>query len=355
MNVPITTFEEFRDALSEYRLPRVILAALEFNLFTVMGKKGWRLPDLARELKVSERGLSILCRNLAMAGLLHKKGDMYCNSRLAATALNADDPAYRGNYLQLITNHANDWLRLAESVRSGQPLDKDEPEDPDYRRQFTWAMHHRTLETAPMIAAQLRLKRAKTLLDLGGGPGTYAMAFLAKHSGLRATVSDRPAALEVAKEIAATHKAGRRLSYLPLDLLTDDIPGPFDVIWYSNVLHIYSPEQNLGVFRRARAALSDGGRFIIQDAFLHDQQGLYPEEASLFAVSMLLFTDSGNTYSIADTTAWLKEAGFATIKSVKMRKGREDWEGGILEAVVPGRLPRMHDRRRGSARSSRSR
>src|SRR5690242_4217034 len=223
MNVPITTFEEFRDALSEYRLPRVILAALEFNLFTVMGKKGWRLPDLARELKVSERGLSILCRNLAMAGLLHKKGDRYCNSRLAATALNADDPAYRGNYLQLITNHANDWLRLAESVRSGQPLDKDEPEDPDYRRQFTWAMHHRTLETAPMIAAQLRLKRAKTLLDLGGGPGTYAMAFLAKHSGLRATVSDRPASLEVAKEIAATHKAGRRLSYLPLDLLTDDI------------------------------------------------------------------------------------------------------------------------------------
>src|SRR5690242_7920832 len=129
MKLPIRTFEEFRDVLSAYRLPRVILTALALDLFTVIGKKVWRLQDLAREMKVSERGLSILCRNLAMAGLLHKKGDVYSNSRLSATALNADDPAYRGNYLQLITDHANDWLRLADSVRSGEPLEKDELED----------------------------------------------------------------------------------------------------------------------------------------------------------------------------------------------------------------------------------
>ena len=352
---PIKTFEDFRDALAAYRLPRVILTALELKLFTVIGKNAWLLADLARELKVSERGLSILCRNLAMAGLLHKKGNRYRNSPLAATALNGDDPAYRGSYLHLITNHCTDWLRLMESIRTGEPLDKDEPEAPDYRRQFTWAMHHRTLETAPMISAQLPLKGVRTLLDLGGGPGTYAMAFLARNPGLRATVCDRPAALEVAREIAATHKAGARLSYLPLDLLSDDIPGQFDVIWYSNVLHIYSPEQNFHVFRRARAALADGGRLIIQDAFLHGREGLYPEEASLFAVSMLLFTETGNTYSVADTASWLKEAGFSSVRSLKMATGKEDWEGGILEAVVPAKPSKTRAPRRRSARNSRSR
>ena len=341
MRQPIKTFEQFRDALSAYRLPGVIFAVLEVGLFTVVGTRAWRLPDLARELKVSERGLSILCRNLAMAGLLHKKGDQYRNSRLAATALNADHPAYRGSYLNLIANHWKDWLRITESIRTGQPLNKDEPEEPDYRRNFTWAMHHRTLETAPMIAAQLSLNGAKTLLDLGGGPGTYAMAFLARNPKLHATVCDRPGALEVAKEIAATHKAGTRLSYLPLDLLTEDIPGSFDVIWYSNVLHIYSPEINQAVFRRANAALVPGGRLIIQDAFLHDREGLFPEDASLFAVSMLLFTDTGNTYSLAETTTWLKEAGFSSVKQLKMKKGMEDWEGGILEAVIPARHSRM--------------
>ena len=350
----IKNFEDFRDALSAYRLPRVLLAALELNLFTVIGRNTWLLPDLAREVKVSERGLSILCRNLATAGLLQKQGSRYRNSALAATALNADDPAYRGSYLRLIRNHSNDWLRLMESVKTGEPLDKDEPEAPDYRRQFTWAMHHRTLETAPMIAAQLSLKGVKTLLDLGGGPGTYAMAFLSKNPALRATVCDRPAALEVAKEIAATHKAGARLSYLGLDLLSDEIPGQFDVIWYSNVLHIYSPEQNLDVFRRVRDALVDGGRLIIQDAFLHDREGLFPEEAALFAVSMLLFTESGNTYSVADTTAWLKEAGFSSVRTVKMAKGKEDWEGGILEAQVPVRSSKTRGLRRRLAQNSRS-
>jgi SAM-dependent methyltransferase len=165
------------------------------------------------------------------------------------------------------------------------------------------------------------------------------MAFLAKNPMLRATVCDREAALEVAKEIADTHKAKRRLSFLPLDFTKEPIPGTYDVIWYSNVLHIYSPEENQAVFRRALVALRPGGRFIIQDAFLHDREGLYPAEASLFAVSMLLFTEGGNTYSAAETAKWLKGAGFIGVKTFPIKKGTEDWEDGILEASVPG--PRL--------------
>ena len=267
--------------------------------------------------------------------------------------MNARHPAYRGDYLRLITSHWADWGRLLESVKSGLPLDHDEPDEPDYRRRFTWAMHHRTLETAPKIAAQIGLRGARTLLDLGGGPGTYAMAFLAKNPALRATVCDRPAALDVAKEIASTHKAGARLSYMPLDLLTEAIPGTFDVIWYSNVLHIYSPQDNQALFLRALAALNPGGRFLIQDAFLHDREGLFPEEASLFAVSMLLFTERGNTYKAAETKSWLTDAGFERIKVLRMKKGTEDWEGGILEARSPGTNEKMRARRTGSIKNSR--
>jgi SAM-dependent methyltransferase len=351
----IATFDDFRDAITTYRLPRVLVAALELNIFAVIGTDSWTIPDLARDMKVSERGLAILCRNLAMAGVLKKKGETYSNSRLGATALNAQHPAYREDYLRLITGHWADWGRLLESVKSGLPLNHDEPDEPDYRRQFTWAMHHRTLETAPKIAAQINLRGVRTLLDLGGGPGTYAMAFLAKNPTLRATVCDRPAALDVAKEIASTHKAGRRLSYLPLDMMTEAIPGNYDVIWYSNVLHIYSPGDNQTVFRRALTALNPGGRLLIQDAFLHDREGLFPEEASLFAVSMLLFTERGNTYSAADTRAWLTAAGFGRIKVLRMKKGTEDWEGGILEARAPKTNSKTHAHRTGSVKSSQSR
>ncbi|HYM89478.1 MAG TPA: class I SAM-dependent methyltransferase [Nitrospiraceae bacterium] len=355
MSRRIATFDDLRDAITAYRLPRVLIAALELNLCTAIGTDAWTIPDLARDMKVSERGLAILCRNLAMAGVLKKNGETYTNSRLGATALNAHHPAYRGDYLQLITSHWADWGRLPESVKSGLPLDHNEPEEPGYRRRFTWAMHHRTLETAPRIAAQVNLRGARTLLDLGGGPGTYAMAFLAENPMLRATVCDRPAALDVAKEIASTHKAGARLSYLPLDVMTEDIPGTYDVVWYSNVLHIYSPKDNQALFRRALASLKPEGRLLIQDAFLHDRNGLFPEEASLFAVSMLLFTERGDTYSAAETKAWLTDAGFERIKVLRMKKGTEDWEGGILEARLPGTNVKMRARRTGSIKSSRSR
>ncbi|MDR4464188.1 MAG: methyltransferase [Nitrospira sp.] len=345
MSQRITTFEEFRDAISGYRLPRVLLAGLELDLFTAIGNRSWTVEDLSQELKVSERGLSILCRNLAAVGMLQKKGPLFRNSRLSATALNRNHRAYRGGYLSLMQTHWQDWGRLLESVRSGLPIDHNIPDPPNYRRQFTWAMHHRTLEIAPVIAAQIRLGRARTLLDLGGGPGTYAMAFLARNPRLHATVCDREAALAVAKEIARTHRAGRRLSYLSLDFSQEPISGTYDVIWYSNVLHIYSPEDNQAIFRRAFAALAPGGRFIIQDAFLHDREGLHPTEASLFAVSMLLFTTGGNTYHVSETAKWLKEAGFVGTRILSLKKGTEDWENGILEASTPVRRPRAIVRR----------
>ena len=94
----------------------------------------------------------------------------------------------------------------------------------------------------------MKLNRVETLLDIGGGPGTYAMAFLARHPKLKATICDRPAALEVAKEIAARHKARKRLSYLPLNFMDEPLSGHYDVVWYSNVLHIYSPEENQAFF-----------------------------------------------------------------------------------------------------------
>ncbi len=331
----IRTFEEFRDEVAKYRLPKILLTALDLKLYTVMGTRQWTVPALANRLRVSARGLDILCRNLATAGLLVKRGGKYRTGPLARTALNAHHPDYRGGYLSLVRTQWEDWSQLTRSVKRGRPVEREGPDEPAYRRRFTWAMHHRSLDVAPQVAAQVNLRRAKTFLDLGGGPGTYALAFLAKNPGLRAAVCDRAPALQVARKIAASVRQGSRLSYVPLDFMKQPIPGKWDVIWYSNVLHIYSPKQNQALFRRARKALTPQGRLIIQDAFLLDRQGLYPEETNLFAVTMLLFTEEGNTYSLSDTATWLRQAGFGRTRVIPLRNGTGDWDGGLLEASRP--------------------
>ncbi len=329
------TFEDFREAVSAYRLPRIILTALDLDLFTIMASRTWSIPTLAKRLRVSQRGLDILCRNLSTAGLLKKDGSRYRTRRLASRELNGKSPLYRGAYLHLLRRQWDDWSRLTRSVKRGRPVDDGRPDTSAHRREFTWAMHHRSKAVAPRVATQITLERAKTLLDLGGGPGTYALAFLARNPSLRATLCDRSAALDVAKEIAAPLKHGRRLSYRPLDFMAEPIKGRYDVIWYSNVLHIYSAQENSALFRRLAKNLTAKGRLLIQDAFTIDRQGLHPAETNLFAVTMLLFTKTGNTYSMADTSRWLREAGFGRVRRIVLRKGTEDWEGGLLEASMP--------------------
>lgn len=331
---PIRHFDDFRDAVFAFRLPRILLTALELDLFTVMGKRSWTIRQLAKTLRASERGVEILCRNLATVGLLKKHGARYSSSRLGQTVLNAQSPDYRGAYLALLRRQWEDWAQLTRAVKTGQPVDDKEPETPDYRRSFTWAMHQRSIDPARQVAAQLALHGARTLLDVGGGPGTYALAFVKRHPHLTATIMDRPAALEVAKEIAESTPQRKRIMFYPGDLFTTPWPRGFDIVWISNVIHIYSPAENMRLLRKARQALNPGGRILIQDTFLLDKEGLRPAEANLFAVTMLLFTETGNTYHVRDVLGWLKAAGCSQQRLIRLKPGTGDWEGIILEGRV---------------------
>lgn len=336
MNAPISirSFNQFREAVYSFRLPRILFSALELDLFNIMEAQDWTIPQLAKRLRVSQRGLAILCRNLASVGLLVKSQSGYRISHFSKRYLQQTSSDFRGEYLTLMQRQWSEWSHLTEAIRAGQPLDSQEPETPEYRRSFTWAMHHRSMEPAQEVAQQVALKGVRSLLDLGGGPGTYALAFLKNNPTLHATVMDRPVALDVARTLAQQSSYGARLTYQSGDFLKEPISGNYDVVWYSNVLHIYSPAENLKIFKKIRKTLSPGGRLLIQDTFLHDPKGLRPLETNLFAVSMLLYTDGGNTYSLQDVRAWLHQAGLTHSRVIHLNKGTGDWEGQLIEGCL---------------------
>ena len=321
--------------LYSFRLPRIIFTALDLDLFNIMGCRTWTIPQLSKQLHTSQRGLEILCRSLASTGLLMKSHAGYRASTFAHTYLQKRSKDFRGDYLALMQRQWKEWSRLTEVVTSGIPVDSQEPETPEYRRSFTWAMHHRSQEPAQQVAQQVKMKTAHSFLDLGGGPGTYALAFLKANPQLQATVMDRPAALEVAQILAKQASVESRLSLQAGNFIKDKIAGTYDIVWYSNVLHIYSPSENLKVLRKIKRALKPGGRLIIQDTFLADAQGLRPLETNLFAVTMLLYTDTGNTYSIQDVRTWLHKAGLSRTRLIRLQKGTGDWEGQLLEGRQP--------------------
>lgn len=331
----IQTFKQFRDTIYGFRLSRILFSALELDLFDRMNTRDWTIPQLARRVRVSQRGLAILCRILSSVGLLVTSRSRYRVTPFSQRYLQKTSPDFRGEYLLLLQGQWKEWSHLTDVIRTGGPLDKQEPETSEYRRSFTWAMHHRSMQPAREVAQQIALNGAQFLLDLGGGPGTYALAFLKRNPTLQATIMDRHVALDVARTLAKQSASGARLTYQAGDFLKESISGNYDVVWYSNVLHIYSPAENVKIFRKIKRILRPGGRLLIQDTFLHDSKGLRPLEANLFAASMLLYTDRGNTYSVQDIRAWLHRAGLTRSCVLHLKKGTGDWEGKLIEAHLP--------------------
>jgi hypothetical protein len=95
------------------------------------------------------------------------------------------------------------------------------------------------------------------------------------------------------------------------------------------ICHSFSEEQNRDIFRRARQALAPSGRLVVQDFILNpDKSG--PAQAALFSLNMLVATDAGASYSEAEYTRWMKDAGFSEVNRIKL-PGPSDLIVGVVK------------------------
>ncbi|MGH7273084.1 MAG: methyltransferase, partial [Nitrospiria bacterium] len=104
-----------------------------------------------------------------------------------------------------------------------------------------------------------------------------------------------------------------------------------DVVFYSNVIHIYGPKENLQILRKIKKALNPGGRLIIVEYFLGRDRA-HPPDVSSFALMMYLFTESGRCYTWEEVIRWLRPMGFS-----HFRRTRVIEKIGILEATLSSR------------------
>ena len=91
-------------------------------------------------------------------------------------------------------------------------------------------------------------------------------------------------------------------------------------------MHIYNSKENKKLFNKVYKALALGGRFVLYDYFLHGNQ-IKPYDAALFAVTMLLYTKTGKSYTTGETISLLKDAGFKRLKTINVGNGSSIIEG----------------------------
>ena len=103
-------------------------------------------------------------------------------------------------------------------------------------------MHNIALAIAPNLARDLDLSGRHRLLDLGGGPGTYAAHFCRANPDLAATIYDLDSSRQFAEGVCRRLGVADRVTFIPGDYLRDPVPGGFDVVWMSQIFHAEPPE-----------------------------------------------------------------------------------------------------------------
>jgi ubiquinone/menaquinone biosynthesis C-methylase UbiE len=166
-------------------------------------------------------------------------------------------------------------------------------------------MHNIALLRVRETVKALELRGIKTALDLGGGPGTYAIA-LAKR-GLDVTLYDMPETMRISRLNAK--QAGVKLRFRKGDFMVDEIGKGFDLVFISQIFHAYSEEDNVMLLEKCRTALNPGGRVAVQEALISDDK-TRPLRGALFTVNMLVNTVGGRCYSPGEMKRWLKKTGF---------------------------------------------
>lgn len=182
----------------------------------------------------------------------------------------------------------------------------------------------------PEVMPILFDKKPKTFLDVGGNTGRFALSVLNYNEDVTVTILDHPGQLAMAQKNAHEAGVGHRLAGTGIDLLDHSKPFPtgFDIVWMSQFLDCFPPEDIINLLKRGCAALSDDGFLYIMEPYV-DRQKHDAATHSLVATS-LYFTSMANgtsrMYHAEEFHSYIEEAGLEIV---------EEWNGlGEFQTLI---------------------
>jgi 3-hydroxy-5-methyl-1-naphthoate 3-O-methyltransferase len=292
---------------------RILLAAFELDVFTALGQTARSVAEVAQELGTAERSTDRLMSALCALGLLSKKDGKYANTPITSRYLVKSSPDYLAQMMYSVRTWDN-WSTLTEAVRQGRPVVPrpiDDRRDQQLRDFFT-AMHARSTSQAAHVVRLLDLGGVSRVLDVGGGSGAYAMAFVRAREGLQATVFDRPEVIPLTRGYVESEGLSERIWTVTGDYDVDSLGEGFDLVFLSSVVNGNSAEGNRRLIRKCAGALNQGGRVAVLDLIMEEDR-TRPEAGALFAVYALVRAEGGDTYTEAEVREWMVGAGLSQI------------------------------------------
>ena len=321
-SVPEVSPHKVLDVTWGFAVTHIISTAVELDLFTCIDNGHSTVEALARETGSSNRGLRILLDALAGLRYLEKADGHYRLAPVARVYLSQRSPSYLGGVVLHSRQLQANWMRLTGVVRTGRAPHAVESEEDhgEFFAQFVdalFALHSPAAVTAARELWPDGPAPGRRVLDIGAGSAVWSLAFARRNPQARITAADWPLVIErVTSRCVAREGASDRYDYLPGNFRHADFgEAQFDVAILGHICHSEGPARTRQLFARVHRALKPGGHILIADLIADDQRS----EASfplLFAVNMLVNTEEGDTFTLAEYRQWLQAAGFKRMRTL---------------------------------------
>lgn len=304
---------------------------VELDIFTLLDEEGMTIDEIATELSLSKRGTKVLVSALTALGFLEKEGEIYYDSRDAVEFLSKNSPEYLGYIVKHHHYLSKYWVSLPKAVKTGNPVKKRSLHKPEKNEleAFLMGMFNNASLIAPKVADLLDLRECTTLLDLGGGPGTYAIHFCLKNPQLEAKVYDLSQSSVFANKLISGFGLKSRIKFVPFDFTKESIKEKFDAVWLSHILHGEGEKTARKIVKKAVSSLNKKGKIFIHE-FVLDDEGCGPLFPAIFSLNMLVVTKKGKSYTESEIKNFLISSGVEEIETL-------DFEGLSQSRIICGR------------------
>jgi hypothetical protein len=310
---------------------KVLLTAVELDLFTTLGDSAMTASQLGRQLGLHPRGTYDFFDALVALKFLEREKDgpegLYRNTPETDAFLNKGSSTYIGGLPEMLNARLfGFWNDLGTALRTGQPQTEVKHHGkPVFEElyaseaklgEFLAAMTGLQAANFRQLAEKFDFSRYKTVSDIGGALGLLSRIVGERHTRLTFNTFDLPPVAPHAQKHINAAGMSDRIRVVSGDFFKDDLPKA-DVVTMGNILHDWNLEKKKILIKKAYEALPADGAFIaienvIDDARRENAFGL------LMSLNMLIEFGDAFDYTGADFRSWCHEAGFKRFEFISL-------------------------------------
>ena len=299
-----------------------MLAGMQINLFTPLQDGPMTGDEIARAIGAGTKKLNPLLYALVAANLLTVDGDRFANTAESARFLVEGRPDYVGHRHVNMARRWRSILHTSKSILEGKAQAKVDFSDisEDQLEVFAKGLHQTTVKAGRDLMARYDFSNHRTLLDVGGGTGGMSFAIVEAHPQIQATIADLPAMTPITQRSISDAGFSDRVQVITADMVDGGMEGSYDAVIMKNFIQVLNPDQARRALANIHRVTEPGGSVYILGAVLDDSR-LSPSEAVASSLNFLNIYDGGQSYTEAEHSDWLTEAGFEVVERVVVSDG----------------------------------